>query len=429
MLVSSDFLSSDYCYDVEMRRALDRHATGDGRVIPVILRAVEWKGAPFGHLQALPTDGQPVTSWSNRDEAFADVVRGIRQVVEELTHAGRPQVREGVSEARPTPRYFPQQARWLEERSHGVVGRGYVEEALDRFVAGHPRGYFIIEGGPGQGKTAVAAQISSSRRLAHHFISRTGRRNDARLILASFIDQLEAGRTREDLASMSLDDLTNRFDEALVRAQATRTPLLLVVDGLNEMSAGEFDDLPFLPADNLPTGVFFLVTSQPGDQLTRLAERLSTIPTRIYSLPALEPDEVRKLILTRRPKVSGAMVDELSRASRGNPLYVKAALDALEQSGHLDTAQLPAAVEGYFRRATRDLPANPLLTRVLGLLAVSRKGLTLRELSELTGASQRAVGSGSAARGPAVPHGGRWRVRVLPRVFSRLRHRRTVLWR
>ena len=84
LLVSSDFLASDYCYDVEMKRALERHDAGEARVIPVILRAVDWKGAPFGKLQCLPTDAKPVTSWSNRDEAFRDVAQGIRKAVEEL---------------------------------------------------------------------------------------------------------------------------------------------------------------------------------------------------------------------------------------------------------------------------------------------------------------------------------------------------------
>jgi tetratricopeptide (TPR) repeat protein len=84
LLISSDFLASDYCYDVEMKRALERHDAGEARVIPVILRAVDWKGAPFGKLQCLPTDAKPVTSWTNRDEAFRDVAQGIRQAVEEL---------------------------------------------------------------------------------------------------------------------------------------------------------------------------------------------------------------------------------------------------------------------------------------------------------------------------------------------------------
>ena len=70
LLISPDFLASDYCYDVEMKRAMQRHDAREARVIPVILRPVDWKGAPFGKLQALPTDAKSVTTWTNQDEAF-----------------------------------------------------------------------------------------------------------------------------------------------------------------------------------------------------------------------------------------------------------------------------------------------------------------------------------------------------------------------
>jgi len=84
LLVSSDFVASDYCWDVEVKRAMERHEAGEARVIPIILRPVDWKSAPFGKLQALPTDPKPVTSWSDRDEAFFDVAQGIRAAVMEL---------------------------------------------------------------------------------------------------------------------------------------------------------------------------------------------------------------------------------------------------------------------------------------------------------------------------------------------------------
>src|SRR5205823_6498299 len=58
LLVSSDFIASDYCYSIEMTRALERHTTGDACVIPIILRSVDWEDAPFGKLQALPTEGR-----------------------------------------------------------------------------------------------------------------------------------------------------------------------------------------------------------------------------------------------------------------------------------------------------------------------------------------------------------------------------------
>lgn len=91
LLISSDFLASDYCYDIELVRAMERHATAEACVIPVILREVDWKGAVFGKLQALPKNADPVANWVNRDQAFADVARGIRKAVEELKQQPTPQ--------------------------------------------------------------------------------------------------------------------------------------------------------------------------------------------------------------------------------------------------------------------------------------------------------------------------------------------------
>lgn len=84
LLVSADFLASDYCYDKEMKRALERHDAGEARVIPVILRKTDWQSAPFAKLQALPKDARPITLWQDRDEAWTDVTLGIRRVVEAL---------------------------------------------------------------------------------------------------------------------------------------------------------------------------------------------------------------------------------------------------------------------------------------------------------------------------------------------------------
>ena len=73
MLISASFIASEYCYSTEMARALKRHETGSARVIPIILRPVHWTIAPFNKLQALPTEGKPVTEWRNVDQAFADI--------------------------------------------------------------------------------------------------------------------------------------------------------------------------------------------------------------------------------------------------------------------------------------------------------------------------------------------------------------------
>ncbi|HYV47227.1 MAG TPA: COR domain-containing protein [Myxococcaceae bacterium] len=82
LLVSADFLASDYCYRQEMSRALRRHEAGEARVIPIIIRDVAWKIAPFAELQALPPD-EAVASAQNRDTAWRQVAEGIEAVVKE----------------------------------------------------------------------------------------------------------------------------------------------------------------------------------------------------------------------------------------------------------------------------------------------------------------------------------------------------------
>lgn len=87
LLISADFLASDYCYDVEMKFALEVHNQKIARVIPVILRACEWHESQFAKLQAIPRDGKAVTSWNNVDEAFTDIAKHIREVTTELMNA------------------------------------------------------------------------------------------------------------------------------------------------------------------------------------------------------------------------------------------------------------------------------------------------------------------------------------------------------
>ena len=82
LLISPSFLASDYCYDIETKRALDRHDKDEARVIPVLLRPVDWEGAPFARLQGLPIDLRPVTTWTNKDEAFKNIAQGIRRAIE-----------------------------------------------------------------------------------------------------------------------------------------------------------------------------------------------------------------------------------------------------------------------------------------------------------------------------------------------------------
>jgi hypothetical protein len=88
LFVSPHFIESKYCYEIEGRRALERHAQGTARVVPIILRPCAWHDAPFSKLQALPRDGKPISQWDDIDVASLDAASGVMKVVDEIVGIG-----------------------------------------------------------------------------------------------------------------------------------------------------------------------------------------------------------------------------------------------------------------------------------------------------------------------------------------------------
>jgi hypothetical protein len=84
LLISADYIASDYLYSKELTRILEKHQAGQAIALPVLLRPVNWAGTPIAELQALPKDGTPVTVWSNRDSAWTSVAEGLRQAIDRL---------------------------------------------------------------------------------------------------------------------------------------------------------------------------------------------------------------------------------------------------------------------------------------------------------------------------------------------------------
>ena len=145
LLISPGFLASEYCYGIEMQRAMQRYEANEVCVIPILLRPVDWQSAPFGKLQALPSNRKPITSWSNCDEAFFDVAQGIRAVLKNIHHPiVKPQVKNtgfiSVVESRDISRQrFDAGPRTLKERFDGTTGQRLLIDTLknQKMVAGN----------------------------------------------------------------------------------------------------------------------------------------------------------------------------------------------------------------------------------------------------------------------------------------------------
>jgi hypothetical protein len=104
LLVSADYLASNFTWGVEMKRALERHKAGETWVIPIIVRPLDWKAAPFRELQVLPSDAKPISTWANRDEAYLDIEQGIRKAIEGLRSKREQKPRPHEKDAPKIPR-------------------------------------------------------------------------------------------------------------------------------------------------------------------------------------------------------------------------------------------------------------------------------------------------------------------------------------
>ncbi len=99
LLVSADFIHSEYCWGVEVTTAIKRHEAGEACVIPIILRNVDWQSAEFGKLQALPKNALPVKSWNNQDDAFTNVAQGIKSAAKQLIEERQQKQKRATKEA------------------------------------------------------------------------------------------------------------------------------------------------------------------------------------------------------------------------------------------------------------------------------------------------------------------------------------------
>jgi hypothetical protein len=82
LLVSANFLASEYIWKVEIARAMERHRAKEAKVVPVFIRSCDVKGMPFEGIQGVPRDAKPVASFTDRDEAYVQIAKGIRAILE-----------------------------------------------------------------------------------------------------------------------------------------------------------------------------------------------------------------------------------------------------------------------------------------------------------------------------------------------------------
>lgn len=312
LLVSDDFIASDYCYSLEMERALERHRNEEALAVPIILRPVDWESSPLGKLQALPKDGKPVTEWKNRDSAFKNIAQGIRRKIKNFKPK---QPQRAISSYIPRPPIIGFVAR------RDAEGRDIVERLQEELAPG--KNQLVTLSGPGGvGKTTLAAE--AARILEKTYQGRfvwSDVNARASFTLSTLLDDIATQLGQPALRKLSVED-----KESQVRALVTAPPALVALDNYETIQQPERQAIE----------TWFERTRCS----TLITSRQTINKTRNIAIQAMSPDEAEEFLnrLVKETQdaeiFSGDVRQRIYKTAEANPFvmeWIVAQIDAAQE--------------------------------------------------------------------------------------------------
>jgi hypothetical protein len=304
-------------------------------------------------------------------------------------------------------------SRLVADKTEGFVGRRWLFESIDGFARENPRGYFVLRGDPGIGKSALIARMVKDRDHVHHFNLRADGIQRPETFLGNVCAQLTA-RYSLGLSFLPPEATQDsRFLSSLLEKAAARLPpegkLFVLVDALDE---SDRTGLPpganalFLPT-TLPQGVYMVVTTRRGGSLLRIDCEQQVLDLEQDS--AGNVADVREFVESKLPLpgirtylATQALDDEtfvveMVDKSQGNFMYLRYVLPEIERGAYQDRSfdTLPVGLQNYYqdhwgRMRTRDENAwFEFQLPVLVALTVVKEPVSIDLIEDFAGVKDR----------------------------------------
>ncbi len=256
-------------------------------------------------------------------------------------------------------------SRFLQEKTYDFVGRRFVFDAVDRFIAMYPRGYYIIRGDPGIGKSALAAYLVRNRGYVHHFNIQSEGINKTETFLRNICAQLIVAyhlnhRSLPPEATADSGFLNRLLAEASEKL-TSQEKLVIVIDALDEVDTSHFPSGPnilYLPA-TLPQNVYIIMTTRRMSLNLRIECEQETFEIKP---DAANRADIREYVehavgrlgiqtyIARQGIDNEFFIDHLVEKSEGNFMYIRYVLPDIERGvySNLGLETLPTGLQNYY---------------------------------------------------------------------------------
>ena len=194
LMISSDFIASDYCVEREMKRALERQANGNARVVPIIVGECDWKAmSELRQIKAVPSDGKAISEWANSEAAYVDVVQELRRIIE--TEKPPAPAGKAATASFHIPDFFVKREPLNKNISE------FLDQVAEKNIA-------VVSGPSGSGKTTTSVKVCMNNKWRYHFLeSEFKREPDCGPFDVVIIDNLfSTGNNESDVQWMSRID-------------------------------------------------------------------------------------------------------------------------------------------------------------------------------------------------------------------------------